>query len=165
MSTGVDAFLIKPFNKRELLVRIDNLLSLRLRLREKYSQANVIEPSELEVSSVDQRFLKKVLCYIEDNMGDIALGVDDLASAVSMSESQLNRKLNSLIGKSPGKLIRSLRLQRASEYIQKNAGNMSEIAFICGFSDISSFHRSFKREYGVAPSKFKLQGENTYTGN
>ncbi|MCO6480097.1 MAG: response regulator [Phaeodactylibacter sp.] len=155
LQTGVDAYLIKPFNARELRVRITNLIALRRKLRERFSRATVIRPSEVSAESADQVFLKKVLGNIEEHMGEEAYTVEALAAEMNMSDSQLNRKLNALIGQPPGQLIRSMRLQRAAGLLKQGAGNVSEIAYATGFPDAANFSRAFKKQFGLSPSKYQ----------
>jgi len=155
LSLGVDDYLFKPFSSAELKIRVKNLIEQRKLLREKFKTATVIRPSEVSVNSVDQEFLGKVLGCIEDHMSDPLFGVDSLAEEVGMSVSHLNRKLNALIDQPGGQLIRSLRMQRAQELLEKNAGNISEIAYEIGYSNPTHFTRSFKKQFGYSPSEFK----------
>jgi signal transduction histidine kinase/CheY-like chemotaxis protein/AraC-like DNA-binding protein len=154
LETGVDAYLTKPFSERELLVRVKNLVHLRRQMRERFSTATVIRPSEVSAAPMDQVFLKKVIETIEAHIGDEQFGVEPLSEAVSMSVTHLNRKLNALIDQTAGNLIRSMRLQRAAELLEKNAGSISEIAWQVGFSDAAHFTRSFKQQFGVPPSEW-----------
>jgi AraC-like DNA-binding protein len=71
-----------------------------------------------------------------------------------MSVSQLNRKLNALINQSAGKLLRSTKLDYAAKLLEKNAGNITEIGYRIGFSDLPSFTNSFKEKFGVSPSEY-----------
>ena len=160
LEIGVDDYLTKPFSRKELLVRIDNLIKLRKQLRERYRTATTIRPAEVEASSVDRQFLEKVVHCIEKNMGDPQLDVAMVAEVVHMSSSQLNRKLNALIGQPPGQLIRSMRLQRAADLLQQNAGTIAEICFDTGFTDQANFSRSFKKQFGVSPSQYGADAKN-----
>ena len=74
---------------------------------------------------------------------------------MAMSESQLNRKLKALSGKTAAPFIRSIRLQEARKLLQTTELNISEIAYDTGFSDPHYFSRSFSQEFGVAPSSFR----------
>lgn len=160
LEIGVDDYLTKPFSRKELLVRIDNLIQMRKRLRERYSTATVIRPTEVQATSLDQQFLEKVLQYIEQHLADPQLDVTKVAGSVNMSSSQLNRKLNALIDQPPGQLIRSMRLQRAADLIQQNAGTVAEICFQTGFTDQANFSRSFKKQFGVSPSQYGADARN-----
>lgn len=79
--------------------------------------------------------------------------VDDLARAVGFSRSQLHRKLKALVDKSPNQLIREMRLQRAKVLLDAKTGNISEIAYEVGYSNLSYFSKSFKEFFGETPSK------------
>ncbi|MFW6246011.1 MAG: ATP-binding protein, partial [Tangfeifania sp.] len=155
LETGIDVFLTKPFSAKELKIRIKNLIRQREQLRKRFSNSTVIKPSEVSVISADQKFLKKTLAIIEANFHDEKFSVDLLANKTNMSVSQLNRKLNALIDQPAGQLIRSLRLQRASDLLKQNAGSISEICYNLGFTDQAYFSRAFKKQFGVSPRDYK----------
>ena len=71
-----------------------------------------------------------------------------------MSVSQLNRKLNALVDQTAGKLIRSMRLQRAADLLSQNSGTIAEIAYDTGFNSHTAFARAFKQQFGITPTDF-----------
>ncbi|MEL6594200.1 MAG: response regulator, partial [Bacteroidota bacterium] len=151
---GIDDYLLKPFNSAELKARIANLIEQRKRLRERFSTATVIRPNEVSAVPLDQAFLEEVLKAIETNLTNEQFGVETLSEIVGMSVNHLNRKLRALIDQTAGKLIRSMRLQRAADLLQQKAGTISDIAYDMGFSSPNHFSRSFKNQFGVTPSEF-----------
>ncbi len=159
LETGVDDYLLKPFSAKELLARVRNLISLRRQLRQRFSTATIIKPSEVAATSVDQAFLQRVIAAIETHISDEHFGVEELAKKVNMSSSQINRKLHGLIDQPASQLIRSMRLQRAADLLKQNAGTVTEIAYQVGFSDQAHFARSFKKQFGCAPSEFRKKQE------
>jgi AraC-like DNA-binding protein len=88
-------------------------------------------------------------------MEDENFSVVPLAKNVNMSVSQLNRKLGALIDQPAGKLIRSMRLNRAADLIRKNGGTIAEICYKSGFSDQANFTRAFRKQFNASPSEFK----------
>jgi DNA-binding response OmpR family regulator len=120
LESGIDAYITKPFKAKELKVQIDNLLKQRKLLRERFRKSVIIKPSEVSAISADQIFLQKTIQKIENHIGDFQFSVEQLAEHLNMSISQLNRKLNALIGQPAGQLIRSLRLQRAADLLKNN---------------------------------------------
>lgn len=155
LKTGIDDYLTKPFNARELLLRVNNLIKIRRELRRRFSSATVIRPAEVSSVSVDQIFLEKVIGIIEANIPNEQFGVEPLSNAVNMSVTHLNRKLNALIDQTAGHLIRSMRMQRAADLLLKNAGNVSEIAYMVGFSVPENFSRSFKQQFNCTPLEYQ----------
>lgn len=163
LKIGVDDYLFKPFSSSELKVRVANLIMQRKRLRERFKTATIIKPSEVSVVPADQIFLKKVIDFIELQMNNPLFGVEDLGAEVGMSVTHLNRKLNALIDQPAGHLIRSMRMQRAVELLEKGAGNISEVAYEVGYSGPSHFTRSFKKQFGYPPSEYNKRKETVET--
>ena len=155
LETGIDDYLTKPFNARELRVRVKNIILRRKELRKKFSNATVIKPSEVSAVDADQKFLQKTIKIIESHFEDEQFSVERLAEEAGISISQLNRKLKALIDQPAGQLIRSLRLQRAANLLSQNAGSVAEICYQVGFSDQSYFSRAFKKQFGCSPSDYK----------
>lgn len=158
LEIGIDAYLTKPFSAKELIARIKNLIIQRKELRNKFGRATIIKPSEVSAVSIDQKFLEKIIKTVEDNFDNEYFSVKILSERTGMSVSQLNRKLNALINQPAGKLICSLRLQRAADLLKQNAGNVAEICFKVGFNDQAYFSRTFKKQFGISPSEYKKEG-------
>lgn len=99
---------------------------------------------------------RRIRQIIEDRLDDAALSVDDLASAVGLSRSQLHRRLvASADGESPGRMIRHTRLIRAAELLRDTDRPVSGIAASVGYEDPAHFTRGFKRRFGVTPSRYR----------
>jgi signal transduction histidine kinase/ligand-binding sensor domain-containing protein/DNA-binding response OmpR family regulator len=155
LETGADDYLIKPFEPKELVARVKNLIDLRRRLRERFKAAVPLKPGEVAVTSIDDAFLKKVMGIVEERLGNEAFSVEDLAGEAGMSRSQLHRKMTALTGQSPSDFIRYMRLHRAMELLKKNAGTVSEIAYTVGFSGVSYFTKCFREQFQLLPSEVK----------
>jgi len=153
LETGADEYLTKPFDQRELLLRVRNLIARSQQLREKYAGEMALRPAAVAVTSVDEQFLDQVSQAIEQNLSNEQFSVEDLAAAVAFSRSQLHRKLKALTGKSPNEHIRNFRLLRAKELLEKGAGNVSEVAMEVGYNSLSYFTSSFKKAFGFPPSE------------
>jgi signal transduction histidine kinase/DNA-binding response OmpR family regulator/streptogramin lyase len=155
LRAGADAYLQKPFDKTELLVRLEQLIALRQKLQLRYaaqSFANAQGEPPAE-PTLDERFLQKIRHVIEEKMNDPELGILYLCRAVNLSNTQVFRKLKALTGQNPTLFIRSMRLQRAMHLLRTTRLNVSEIAYETGFSDPNYFSRSFSEEFGMPPSE------------
>lgn len=153
LEAGADAYLIKPFNQEELLVRLRKLLEIRTRLQEKYSASMASKPTPF--STKESTFLQKLQDLVFSRIDDTSLTVKDLEAAVNLGNMQLNRKLKALTNNTPSTFIRSIRLQKAQELLQTTDLNISEIAYEVGFSDPGYFARIFSKKMGASPTEFR----------
>ena len=112
------------------------------------------EDNIISLSREDEIFLNDLLNFIEEKWTDAHLSVDDFTRPLGFSKSQLYRKMIALIGKSPNTLLNDYRLLAALKLLNKNAGNVSEIAFECGFTSPSYFSKCFHKKYGYLPSAY-----------
>jgi len=154
LELGADDYISKPFSASELLVRVENLIDLRRLLRNKFSEEIHLKGKEVEVTSEDARFLKQVQGVIEKHMENGNFGVDWLADEVNLSTRQLQRKLRAITDLSAGGYIRMMRLERASQLIAQDWGNVSEIAYKVGFQDAKYFSKLFKQTFGSTPTEY-----------
>jgi AraC-like DNA-binding protein len=155
LETGADDYLTKPFDGKELLIRTKNLIEQRQRLRELFSNKDVqIEPKDITVTSVDEKFLKQVLALLEDNFSRADFGVPQMQDGLAMSKTQLHRKLKALTNEAPGELLRNFRLKRAAQLLSKRADSVTQVAYQVGFNNLSYFAKCFKDLYGMAPSSY-----------
>lgn len=136
-----------------------DLIRQRERDRDQFQERAVLRRAVVEAVSVDQEFVDQVVAVIEERLGDSDFSVPELADAVALSTSQLTRKLRSLLGQTPGRLIRRLRLERGRDLLASNAGSVGRIAFALGFADQAHFTRLFKREYGMTPTDFRRSSQ------
>ena len=166
---GADAYMNKPFNTEELLIRMNNLIELRKQLQRKYNQTIEAIPSNLTTSKnistknstladdtlspLDKKFLTNINQFIEQHIDDENLSIEDIAKAVTMSRTQLYRKLRALLNQSPSEFLRNFRLKVAKEFLLEQKGNVTEVAFMVGFSSPNYFSTKFKEKYGVSPKK------------
>lgn len=148
--TGADDYIMKPFDAAELKVRIKNLIAIRKKLQEKFSADDFVIPKEL--SSIDERFLNKVLKVINEHISEANFSIELLSKESAMSKEQIYKKLKALTGKSPSLFLRSIRLVRAKKMIKEYKGTISEISYLVGFSSPAYFTKCFKEEFGNSPS-------------
>ena len=156
MRKGVDAYITKPFDAKELLVIIRNLIENRRALQEKFSKTEYsINRTNKHLSNPDKNFIKKVNDIIERHLAEENFNMEDMSKEINMSRSNIYRKLNALTGKSPSVYIRSIRLAKAKKMIVEDIGNISEIAYSVGFSSPAYFTKCFKDEFGISPSELR----------
>lgn len=160
--TGVDSYLMKPFNDELLLTRIAGILENRKRYQQRFAANMDISALQMEEESSDKKFLDKALEVIRENYKNSYYESTDFIEAMGVSKSLLNKKLQTLTGQSIGQFIRNYRLNIARELIEKNKVtrnmNISEIAYEVGFNDPKYFTRCFSKRYNVPPSSLLDEG-------
>jgi transcriptional regulator GlxA family with amidase domain len=138
-------------------MRVENLILVREYLRRRFSGELVIRPTGVVVSSAEEAFLQRVKEAVERNLAEPDFGVDRLAEEVGLSARQLHRRIRELTRLSVAGYIRTMRLQRAAELLEQEAGTVSEIASHVGYRSVNSFSRLFRSVYGVPPSEYTRQ--------
>jgi signal transduction histidine kinase/ligand-binding sensor domain-containing protein/CheY-like chemotaxis protein len=151
---GADAYLTKPFQKRELQIRLEKLVEIRQKLQARFSRgtATAVEVAEARRPDSERAFLEKLEAIVQQHLGETGFGVPQLAEALHMSQMQVYRKLKALTGRTPSQFIRSFRLQKGKELLHTTDLTISEIAYEVGFSDPNYFSRTFHHEFKVSPN-------------
>lgn len=157
LSQGADAYLVKPFSERELLIRIEQLLELRRRLQAHYQQSLRRPASKpAETGLPIGPFLLEAQEQVEAHLSDTSFNVAALCRAMGMSQPQLHRKLTALAGLAPVRFIYFIRLNKARELLlQQPELTIAEVAYDAGFSSPSYFSRLFLREFGCTPTDYR----------
>ena len=160
LELGAEAYLTKPFSKRELLVRIRKLFEMRQQLQERYRLATIDSAengSSNHLPGRESAFLKQVRELIALNLDSPELTVSSMAAELNMSQSQLYRKLRSLTDYTPVQFIRRARLSRARQLLRDTDLSVGETSYHVGIEDPVYFTRLFKKEFGITPSEFRQQ--------
>ena len=155
---GADDYLIKPFNNQELRARVKNLLEMREKLRKRYekTELSITVEEGLKVNELDMQFMSKLTDTIDEHLSDSQFGIDQLADELTLSTTQLRRKIKALSNQTIVEFIRNHRLQKAAQLLSQNTGTISEIAYQVGFDSLSYFSKVFQESYGVSPSDYRV---------
>jgi len=153
--------LSKPFSFHLLSIKIENLLSLNSLLKSTYSKHIQLETPEVEIESEDEKFLLKLSKYVEENIEDPDLTVEELSKVMFVSRGTLYNRVLSLTGETPVEYVRSVKLKKSIALLQKNDMKISQIAYAVGFSNPNYFARAFKAKYNVSPTEYITQTRKT----
>jgi TolB-like protein/AraC-like DNA-binding protein len=98
-------------------------------------------------------FLNSITEIIEEHISNEQFGVSELAREISMSRSNLLRKIKKLTNLSVSQFISQVRLKNAMDLLQQNTFTVSEVAYRVGFSSTSYFIKCFRELYGYPPGE------------
>ncbi|MDA3929436.1 MAG: response regulator, partial [Prolixibacteraceae bacterium] len=155
LKEGADDYITKPFNLDILLLRINKIIEWGKNNHKAFKAAE-IEPSEITISSLDEQLISKAIALVEENMSDPDYSVEKLSTDVGMSRGHFYKKLVAITGRAPIEFIRTLRIKRGRQFIEKSQLNISEIADKIGLSP-KQFAKYFKEMYGELPSSYNKQ--------
>lgn len=151
---GADDYITKPFSFEILQSRIRNLLERRSALRQVLSNRIEIKASEIKIASLDEKMIEKAIRFVEDKISDPDFTVENLSYELGMSRVHLYKKLMALTGKSPLEFIRTIRLQRAAQLLEKSQLTVAEVAYKVGFNNPKYFAKYFKEHFNILPSLY-----------
>ena len=156
LQTGADAYILKPFNMDILRRTIINLLTMRRTLKNKFTgkerQEEKVE--QRTIQTPDDALMQRVMEVINENIGDSDLSVDMIAQKVGISRVHLHRKMKELTNQTPHSFIRNIRLQQAAKLLKDGKQSITDVMYICGFSNSASFSTMFKNLYGCSPREY-----------
>ena len=151
---GADAYIRKPFNVELLELKLSNILKHREELRKRFKQEVTLQPKEITVTSLDEKFLQTAVEVVEKHMMNTDFNVEMMVREIGYSRSNLYLKFKELTGLSSSEFIRNIRLKRAIQFLDSSDLSVKEIMFQTGFSTASYFSKCFKKQFGVVPSEY-----------
>lgn len=158
MNGAVD-YISKPFSQTELLIKVCNQLKIRQKqqslILSTHLKRNVKKQEKIEEPAALNPFTKDFIAVLDKRYSDSRVSVEDLASDMNMSQSTLNRRARSIVGKSPLEMLNEYRLNMAAQMLKddKAGKSISDIAYDVGFSDPAYFTKKFKDYFGCTPSQ------------
>ncbi|SEO37546.1 Signal transduction histidine kinase [Mucilaginibacter gossypiicola] len=160
LESGANDYLTKPFNFDILNIKIKNLLQLNTQLKNTYKKQLTVVHPDIEVESSGEKFLNRVINYIDGNLNNPKFSVVDLSEHLSMSRGALYTKIFDLTGLPPVEFIRSYKLDRAAILLLKSDLTVTQIAYEAGFATPHYFSRSFKEKFNMLPSDYRKMENN-----
>ena len=151
LEAAVDDYLTKPFDAKELRLRIKNLLNNRQKWINHFQSTASNAQADLNLPSMEDKFIQKALKVVEENLGDEHFTVEKLGRSLRLDRTQLFRKLKAITGQNPSNFIRTVRLKKAYTLLTNRTATVGEIAFSVGFSSTTYFNRCFKEQFGKTP--------------
>lgn len=191
LKLGVNDYITKPFSATYLKQRMTNIISNQRTMQQNYleqikqstspfglpqetapqesnrqndmDEAPVIRLKATNIVDSDKQMMEKLLAYIDENLDNPELKIEDLAFAVCLGRTVFYNKVRTLVGMSPVELLRQIRIQRAEDMVAKSNEPYSRIAYAVGFNDPRYFGKCFKAQTGLTPSEYRERSQNRST--
>ena len=162
LEAGADAYLVKPFNSDELLVRVRKLMERQQLMRQRFAQmpdspdAADGQSSATPVTAADRQWMNKLIDTVYRLSAQGTVDMETIAREMAVSRAQMNRKMLALTGQNSSTYIMRLRLTRAKRLLKADVSMpVGDVALRCGFDDVGYFSRVFKQTFGMTPSQYR----------
>lgn len=149
LQTGADDYVVKPFSSKELFLRCRNAINSR----EAYTIKFINKYEDEHLTSREEDFVKKFRTFLHENYHKESLSIKDISSYFNMGQSNFQKTIKRITGKSTFDLLIEFRLLKARDLLSSNSCSVSEAAFRCGFKNTYFFTRKYKKFFGTLPSK------------
>lgn len=158
---NIDEYIEKPFNIEALCLRTANLLNIRKIISDRLNDTrqssgvgDVKSRRYVGVNNNDQQFIEHLELFIAKHLTNSSVDASELASEVGMSERQLNRKMQALLGQGCDDYLRIARLRKAAKMLMQG-DRVSKVGVSVGFASQSYFSNCFKARYGQSPTEYQ----------
>ena len=164
LDAGADAYVMKPFEPSYLLALVGSLLTNRDRLRGLLGTVTHTENIENEkMSPYDKEFLNSLYELMEKELSNTELNITRMTEVLKIGRTRFYYKVKGLTGENPNVFFKTYKLNRAAELLTAEQYNISEVADMTGFSTLSHFSTSFKKQFGCSPSEYIASRKNETT--
>lgn len=155
LDTGADAYVTKPFDPSYLLALMKSLLKNREKVRSLLGSATKTETIDENILSPhDTVFMTNLFQLMEHELSNTELNITRMTEVLKISRTKFYYKVKGLTGENPNVFFKTYKLNRAAELLLEGKHNISEIADMTGFSTLSHFSVTFKKQFGVSPSDY-----------
>lgn len=159
LENGVNAYIMKPFNTKELIYKIKNILDFKKRIEKKFvpdpfSKVTIRLSEKNFITTLNDILVKKIQSKID---------IDDLAAQLFISRSTLDKKIRKHSGKNISQYVREFKLDYSIRLINLGERNIQYLVNETGFNSFSYFSTSFKSYVKMTPSEYiqSLQGKKS----
>jgi len=156
LETGAVDYITKPFDFKLLKFKIDNYISSRKKLINKFNQEPNLPADVLTNSDQDKQFIEELTGIIDESLGKLDFNIDFLARKTGHSRTNLYNKVKGITGVTPHQYILSIQMKKAALLLEETSYPISEVGLMVGFNDANYFSKSFKKHFGKTPKSYQV---------
>lgn len=160
LKLGADDYITKPFNAEKLRLRVKSLIEKKERRQQQFREQVDVDAKAITITSVDEEFIQNAMRICEEHIADTEFSVEALGHELNLSRTYLYKKLINITGKSPNEFIRTIRMKRGKQMLERDTMQIAEISAALGYSSPKRFTENFKLEYGKSPSEYLREVRN-----
>lgn len=153
---GADEYIVKPFNERLLLLRVEKIINQRKQIHNYYQRFFQDKNNEDVTITVDP-FLQQIIEIVETDIQNSTIDISYICEHIKLPAHQVYRKIKAITGNTVVELIRAIRLRKAAEMLKETDFSVSEILYDNGFTTPSYFSKRFFDMYGMTPKEYREQ--------
>ena len=162
LDAGADAYVMKPFEPSYMMALVGSLFSNRDKIRGLMGKATHTSTiSDEQLSPFDKKFLNSLYELMENELSNTELNITRMTEVLKIGRTRFYYKVKGLTGENPNIFFKTYKLNRAAELLLEEKYNISEVADMTGFSTLSHFSTSFKKQFGCSPSEWIAQQRKT----
>lgn len=154
LKLGADDYITKPFNAEKLRLRVKSLIEKKEYRQQQFREQVNVDAKAITITTVDEEFIQNAMRICEEHIADTAFSVEALGHELNLSRTYLYKKLINITGKSPNEFIRTIRMKRGKQMLERDTMQIAEISAALGYSSPKRFTENFKLEYGKSPSEY-----------
>jgi len=154
LECGVSDYILKPFNNREIILKVRNQVNYISELRKRFEISNIPNLIETAENTGESKFWIRIEEVLKMHLSESNFTVEEFSKKMLMSRMQLHRKLKALTGLSASAFLRSKRIEASIALLRSGDLSVSEVAYESGFSSPSYYSKIFKEIYGVSPADY-----------
>lgn len=157
LTSGANAYVTKPFDPVYLQALVQTQIRNLQNIRKRLVSVTQIKSEEEEnsLSPHDKALMDNLYIFMDQMILESELNMATICQYLRISRSKFFYKLKGLTGETPNNFFKKYKLNKAAELLKEGKYNVSEVSYMTGFSTISHFSVSFKKQFGINPSEYK----------
>jgi len=154
LESGADDYLSKPFEIKELTLKVKNILESKTRLKENLLSKDGFTVSDVSLTSIDEKMLQKAYQIVKHNIANQSFNVNQFSEDLGVSRSMLFVKIKAWANVTPKDFIQEIRLKQAARLLEIDKFTVAEVSAKVGFKRQKYFSQCFQKKYNLTPTQY-----------